>query len=120
MEWCNDSADWLWRQVMLLSALFLPSPGNLDVSFSCVKVYYPKTVKYFFFFGIVALGNVLLMLWLESCSSVDTVGSLDLTSLMLGSNLGMICWPFVTAFVDNLFTKILGGGLASSVIILRW
>ena len=37
----------------------------------------------FFFFGIITLTNVLLMLLIESCSSVGAVGNLDLASLMV-------------------------------------
>ena len=32
---------------MLLSVFFLPSPGNLVVSFSCLEVYCPEKVQFF-------------------------------------------------------------------------
>ena len=78
-----------------------------------------KKSAMFFFFGIIALTNVLLMLLIESCSSVGAVGNLDLASLMVGGILCMLCCSFAKVFVENLFIKGLGGISASSIIVLR-
>ena len=69
----------------------------------------------FFFFGIIALGNVLIMFWIGCSLSVSAVGNLDLTLLMRGGILYVLFW----SMVDNLLTKALGGVLTSSIIILR-
>ena len=66
-----------------------------------------------FFFGIITLENVLLKFLIGCCSSVGAVGNLDLVSLMVESILCMLCWSFATTFLDNSFTKVLGGVLAS-------
>ena len=69
----------------------------------------PEKSAMFFFFGMAAFENVLFMFRIERCSSVGAVGNFDLTSLMVGGILYILCWSFVTALVDISFTKVPGG-----------
>ena len=53
------------------------------------------------------------------CSSVVGIGNLDVRSLLIGAILCMFCWLFATALGHNSHTKVLGGVLTSSIILLR-
>ena len=75
-----------------------------------------KSAVFFLWYNCIGKCTVNVLNWM--LFFVRAAGNPDLTSLMVGRILCML-WSLATAFVNNLFTKVLSGISASSVKILK-